>query len=103
MHGPIVGPAKCRSGRGIGPNSEFLASRARPAAIRSLLIEVMKILRITLLLACLPLLARAQSDTGLLRFESEGFTINAEGFGVKRSDIGSVAGQRPTAVLFLQP
>jgi hypothetical protein len=103
MHGPIEEPAKCRSGRGIGPNSEFLASRARPAAIRLLLVEVMKILRIALLLAFLPLIARSQSDTGLLRFESEGFTINSEGFGVKRSDIGSVAGQSPTAVLFLQP
>jgi hypothetical protein len=34
----------------------------------------------------------------VLRFESEGFNINADGFKVKRSDIGSVAGQSPTAV-----
>jgi hypothetical protein len=101
MRGPIEELVKCRSGHGT--SLKFPASWARPAAIRLLLIEFMKILRISLLLACLPLIARSQTGTGLLRFESEGFTINAEGFGVKRSDIGTVAGQSPTAVLFLQP
>jgi acyl-CoA synthetase (AMP-forming)/AMP-acid ligase II len=45
----------------------------------------------------------AQSDNGVLRFESEGLNINADGFKVKRSDIGSVAGQSPTVILLLQP
>jgi hypothetical protein len=63
----------------------------------------MKVPRLFLLLSLIPILGYAQSDTGVLRFESEGFTINAEGFGVKRSDIGSVAGQSPAVVLFLSP
>jgi hypothetical protein len=47
----------------------------------------------------MPILGYAQSDNGLLRAESEGFTINAEGFNIKRSGLGSVAGQSPVAVI----
>jgi hypothetical protein len=63
----------------------------------------MKFLRFILLYSLLSLVVRAQSDGGLLRFESEGFTISAEGFNVKRSDLGSAAGQSPVAVLYLAP
>jgi hypothetical protein len=66
-------------------------------------IQVMKLPRLVLLLSLFPILGYAQSDNGVLRFESEGFNINADGFNVKRSDIGNVAGQSPTVVLFLQP
>ena len=65
-------------------------------------IQVMKLPRLVLLLSLFPILGYAQSDNGVLRFESEGFNINADGFNVKRSDIGNVAGQSPTVVLFLQ-
>jgi hypothetical protein len=63
----------------------------------------MKLSRFVLLFSLFPLLGYAQSDKGVLRFESEGFNINADGFNVKRSDFGSVAGQSPTVVLFLTP
>ena len=63
----------------------------------------MKLPRLVLLLSLFPILGYAQSDNSVLRFESEGFNINADGFNVKRSDIGNVAGQSPTVVLFLQP
>jgi hypothetical protein len=66
-------------------------------------IQVMKLPRLVLLLSLFPILGYAQSDNGVLRFESEGFNINADGFNVKRSDVGTVAGQSPTVVLFLQP
>jgi hypothetical protein len=54
-------------------------------------IEVMKWPGLVLLLSLFPILGYAQSANGVLRFESEGFNINADGFNVKRSDIGSVA------------
>jgi len=63
----------------------------------------MKIFRIILLLGFLPLIARSQSNERILRFDSDGFSINAEGFGVKRQDLGGVAGQSPTVVLYLTP
>jgi hypothetical protein len=63
----------------------------------------MKLLCLLFLLSLFPILGHAESDSGLLRFESEGFNINADGFSVKRSDIGSVAGQSPIAVLYLAP
>jgi len=63
----------------------------------------MKLPRLLLLLSLFPILGHAQSDNGVLRFESEGFNINADGFNVKRSDLGSVAGQSPVAVLYLTP
>jgi hypothetical protein len=65
--------------------------------------EGMRYLRLVLLFSLLPIVGRAESDTGLLRFDSEGFTINAEGFGVKRSNLPSAAGQSPVVVLFLSP
>jgi hypothetical protein len=63
----------------------------------------MRYLRFVLLFSLLPIVGRAESDSGLLRFDSEGFTINAEGFNVKRSDLPSAAGQTPVVVLFLSP
>jgi hypothetical protein len=71
--------------------------------LADLQIQAMKLPLLLLLLSLLPILGYAQSDNGVLRFESEGFNINADGFNVKRSDIRSVAGQSPTVVLFLQP
>lgn len=66
-------------------------------------IEAMRLSRLLVVFSLLPVLGYAQSDTGLLRFESEGFSINAEGFGVKRPDNSSVAGQSPVAILYLTP
>jgi hypothetical protein len=63
----------------------------------------MKLPRLLFLLSLFPILGHAESDNGILRFESEGFNINADGFNIKRSDIGSVAGQSPVAVLYLTP
>ncbi|MEY2608758.1 MAG: hypothetical protein QOH31_6633, partial [Verrucomicrobiota bacterium] len=71
--------------------------------LADLQIQAMKLSLLLLLLSLFPILGYAESDNGVLRFESEGFNINADGFNVKRSDIGSVAGQSPTVVLFLQP
>jgi hypothetical protein len=63
----------------------------------------MRYFRFVVLLFLLPGFGRAETDSGLLRFDKEGFTINAEGFGVKRSDLPSAAGQSPVVVLFLSP
>ncbi|HEX3444042.1 MAG TPA: hypothetical protein VHS80_04940 [Chthoniobacterales bacterium] len=63
----------------------------------------MKLLRLLFLLSLFAIFGRAESDSGVLRFESEGFNINGDGFNIKRSDIGSVAGQSPVAVLYLTP
>jgi hypothetical protein len=63
----------------------------------------MRYLRLVFLFSLLPIVGRAEPDTGLLRFDSEGFTINAEGFNVKRSDLPSAGGQSPVVVLFLSP
>jgi hypothetical protein len=63
----------------------------------------MKLPRLLSLFFLFPILGQAESDNGILRFESEGFSINADGFNIKRSDIGSVAGQSPVAVLYLTP
>jgi len=70
--------------------------------LAGLQIQAMKLSLLILQLFLIPILGYAQS-AGILRFESEGFNINADGFNVKRSDIGSVAGQSPTVVLFLTP
>jgi hypothetical protein len=63
----------------------------------------MKFSRLLVLLSWLPILGYAQSEDELLRFETEGFSINAAGFKVKRSDSGTVAGQSPVAILYLTP
>jgi hypothetical protein len=66
-------------------------------------IVAMKLLRTILLVSLLPIVGSAQSDSDLLRFESQGFSIDAKGFRVKRSDFGTAADQSPTVVLFLTP
>src|ERR1700745_3136646 len=63
----------------------------------------MKLPRLLFLLSLFPILGQAESDNGVLRFESQGFNINADGFNIKRSDLGSAAGQSPVAVLYLTP
>lgn len=60
----------------------------------------MRTFRFIFLAGLLSLNAYGQTDSGVLRFD--GFTINSTGFNVKR-DVGTVAGQNPTVILYLTP